>query len=90
LDFSSLTGQAAVYWVITVGLRLCSFFLQLPVTTDSAVQRGFGSTLILVSSASSLILLTRLPMDVVSSPVAPLLLIVAASVAFIVLEMASS
>jgi len=81
LDFSSLTGQAAVFWVIAVGLRLCSFFFQLPVAADSAVQNGFSSTLRLVSAASGLILLARLPMDVSSSPVAPLLLILAALVA---------
>jgi hypothetical protein len=81
LDFSSLTGQSAVYWVIAVGLRLCSFFFQLPVATDSAVQRGFGITLRLVSAVSSLILLARLPMDVSSSRLAPFLLILAAAVA---------
>jgi len=73
--FQSLTPQAGLYLLIAAGLRVGVLPLHLPYPSESALRRGFGTGLRMVSAASSLILLTRIPPSSIASPVPPYLLI---------------
>ncbi|HKY54190.1 MAG TPA: hypothetical protein VJM08_07795 [Anaerolineales bacterium] len=77
LDFrlaSTTSPQAALYLVIAAGLRIGVLPLHLPYPSESSIRRGFGTGLRMVSAASSLILLARIPSSSVASPWAPYLL----------------
>jgi hypothetical protein len=56
-------------------LRLGVLPLHLPYSSESTLRRGFGTGLRMISVASSLILLARIPLDSLSSPLVPYLLI---------------
>lgn len=78
LDFrleSTASPQAGLYLVIAAGLRIGVLPLHLPYPSESSIRRGFGTGLRMVSAASSLILLARIPSSSVTSPFAPYLLI---------------
>ncbi len=81
LEFSSVTSQAGLYLVAASGLRLGVLPLHLPYPVESSLRRGFGTCLRMVSAASSLVLLARVPSSSVSSTFAPILLILAAAAA---------
>jgi hypothetical protein len=53
--------QASLYLLIAAGLRLGVLPLHLPYSSEVTIRRGFGSMLRLVSAASSLVLLARIP-----------------------------
>jgi hypothetical protein len=74
LDFQTTVPQAGIFLILAAGLRLGVLPLHLGYTSDSAVRRGFGATLRLVSAASSLVILARIPAQGISSPLAPYLL----------------
>src|ERR1700752_2752622 len=77
LDFrleSTASPQAGLYLVIAAGLRIGVLPLHLPYPSESSIRRGFGTGLRMVSAASSLILLARIPSSSVISPFAPYLL----------------
>ncbi|MBI5934219.1 MAG: hypothetical protein HY867_10965 [Chloroflexi bacterium] len=74
LDFQTTVPQAGIFLILAAGLRLGVLPLHLGYTSDSAVRRGFGTTLRLVSAASSLVILARIPAQGISSPLAPYLL----------------
>lgn len=78
LDFQEVPPQAGLFLLIAVGLRLGVFPLHLPFASESAIRRGFGSMLRLSSTASSLILLARIPTVGVSSTFTPALLLLTA------------
>ncbi len=78
LDFSSVPQQAGVYLIAAAGLRLGVLPLHLPYRTETVLRRGFGTALRMVTAASSLVLLARVPPGSVDSPVSPILLIFAA------------
>lgn len=78
LDFRAPLPEAGVYLVLAAGLRLGVLPLHLAYSTESAVRRGFGSTLRLVSAASSIVILARIPAQGISSPLAPFLLVLVA------------
>jgi hypothetical protein len=78
LDFLSLPAQAGLYLVAAAGLRLGVLPLHLPYTGESAMRRGFGTTIRLTSAASSLVLLARIPAESVNSPVTIFMLILTA------------
>lgn len=78
LDFRASLPEAGVYLILAAGLRLGVLPLHLAYSTDSAVRRGFGTTLRLVSAASSLVILARIPAQGISSPLAPFLLVLVA------------
>ncbi|GAB4504526.1 MAG: hypothetical protein Fur0043_15200 [Anaerolineales bacterium] len=61
MNFQNVPPQAGLYLLLAAGLRLGVFPLHLPYAPDTAIRRGFGSMLRLVSVASSLILLARIP-----------------------------
>jgi hypothetical protein len=75
LDFRSAPPQAGLYLVIAAGLRIGVLPLHLPYSGESTLRRGFGTGLRMISAASSLILLARIPPTSLTSPVTPYLLI---------------
>jgi len=78
LDFRSIPPATGIYLLIASGLRLGVLPLHLPYRKDNVVRRGFGTTLRLVSAASSLALLARIPASALNSVLTPYLLILAA------------
>lgn len=75
LNFLFPPPSAGLYLVIAAGLRLGIFPLHLPYPGDSAVRRGFGTGLRMISAGSSLILLARIPLSSVGSPLTPYLML---------------
>src|SRR5918994_7848565 len=61
LDFRSAPPQAGLYLVLAAGLRIGVLPLHLPYSAESSLRRGFGTGLGMISAASSLILLARIP-----------------------------
>jgi hypothetical protein len=78
LDFRSAPPQAGLYLMLAAGLRIGVLPLHLPYSGESALRRGFGTGLRMVSAVSSLILLARVPSSSLVSPVAAYLAILAA------------
>lgn len=74
LDFRLATSQAGLYLVLAAGLRVGVLPLHLPYPSESALRRGFGTGLRMISAASSLILLARIPTSSLNSPFTPYLL----------------
>src|SRR5258706_4150316 len=60
-DFNSITPSAGLYLVVAAGLRLGVLPLHLPYSAESSLRRGFGTSLRLISAASSLVLLSHIP-----------------------------
>ncbi|GAB4421085.1 MAG: hypothetical protein Kow002_09830 [Anaerolineales bacterium] len=75
MDFHNAPPQAGLYLLLASGLRLGVLPLHLPYAAESAIRRGFGSTLRLISAGSAIILLARIPTESVISPFTPYLLI---------------
>lgn len=75
LDFRHASPQVGLYLVLAAGLRIGVLPLHLPYTSESTLRRGFGTALRLISVASSLILLSRIPVNSLNSPLTPYLLI---------------
>jgi hypothetical protein len=76
LDFRSAPPQAGLYLVLAAGLRLGVLPLHLSYSDDASLRRGFGTALRMISAASSLILLARIPASSLASPLTPYLLLV--------------
>lgn len=74
LDFRLASPQAGLYLILAAGLRLGALPLHLPYPSESALRRGFGTGLRMVSAASSLILLARIPTGSIGSPIMQILL----------------
>ncbi len=74
LDFRSIPAGAGIFLLIAAGLRLGVLPLHLPYRKDNTVRRGFGTALRLVSAASSLALLARIPASALNSTLTPYLL----------------
>ncbi len=74
-DFRSTPPQAGLYLLAAAALRLGVQPLHLPYPSELSIRRGFGTGLRMISAASSLILLTRIPSSSVISPLTPYLLI---------------
>jgi len=81
MDFLSTPPQAGLFLLVAAGLRLGVLPLHLPYTSESSLRRGIGTTLRLVSAASSLVLLARIPASSLASPLTPLLLVLTAAAA---------
>jgi hypothetical protein len=75
LDFRQAPPQAGLYLVLAAGLRLGVLPLHLPYSGESSLRRGFGTALRLISVASSLILLARIPLSSLNSAFTPYLLL---------------
>ena len=78
MNFQNAPSQAGLYLLLAAGLRLGVLPLHLPYASESAIRRGFGTALRLVSAASSLVLLARIPTNSVASIFTPFLLTAAA------------
>lgn len=78
LDFRSSPPQAGLYLLLAAGLRVGVLPLHLPYSGESSLRRGFGTGLRMISAASSLILLARIPTTSLTSPLTPYLLILVA------------
>jgi hypothetical protein len=61
LGFQNAPPQAIIFILVAAGLRLGVLPLHAPYTSEIDIRRGFGSMLRLVSAASSLIILARIP-----------------------------
>ena len=75
VDFLSMSPQAGLYLLVAAGLRLGVLPLHLPYSAESSMRRGVGTAVRLISAASSLILLARIPPSSVISPLTPYLFI---------------
>ena len=75
LDFLSAPPQTGLYLVLAAGLRIGVLPLHLPYSGESSLRRGFGTGLRMISAASSLILLARIPPTSLTSPITPYLLL---------------
>lgn len=82
LDFRSIPPASGIFLLIASGLRLGVLPLHLPYRKDNVIRRGFGTALRLVSAASSLALLARIPASAMNSFLTPFLLILAAIAAW--------
>ncbi len=75
LTFNFISPEVGVFMLLAVGLRLGVIPLHLPYTRELRLRRGFGTLLRLISAASSLVVLARLPETVVQPTLAVYLLI---------------
>lgn len=75
LDFRQAPPQAGLYLILAAGLRIGVLPLHLPYPSESSLRRGFGTGLRMISVASSLILLARIPSSSLTSTLTPYLLI---------------
>jgi hypothetical protein len=75
LDFRQAPPQAGLYLLLAAALRIGVLPLHLPYASESALRRGFGTGLRMISVASSLILLARVPSSSLTSTLTPYLLI---------------
>ncbi len=78
LDFRATPARSGIYLLLAAGLRLGVLPLHLPYRQENVLRRGLGTTLRLVSAASSLALLAHIPPNGLGSPLLPVLLILAA------------
>lgn len=76
-DFQTLPAGAGIYLVMAAGLRLGVLPLHLPFAPESELRRGFGTSFRLVSAASSLVLLGRVPAGSLEAGITPLLMLLA-------------
>jgi len=74
LNFILTPTRAGIYLLLAAGLRLGVLPLHLPYHQETTLRRGFGTSLRLVSAASSLVLLARIPSDAISTSLTPYLL----------------
>ncbi|MBI5825700.1 MAG: hypothetical protein HZB18_16855 [Chloroflexi bacterium] len=77
LDFQSISAGSGLYLVAAAGLRLGVFPLHLPYSSESSLRRGLGTSLRLISAASSMVLLARTPTESLNSMASSLLTILA-------------
>ncbi len=63
LGFQDMNANTALILLVGVGLRLGILPFNLPLDAESVLRRGLGTVLRMVSAASSLVLLARLPIS---------------------------
>ncbi|HET7142588.1 MAG TPA: hypothetical protein VFI68_01100, partial [Anaerolineales bacterium] len=76
-DFQSIAPGSGLYLVAAAGLRLGVLPLHLPYSSESSLRRGFGTSLRLISAASSLVLLAHIPTESLITAITPVLVIFA-------------
>lgn len=81
LDFTSFSPDAGLWLIAAAGLRLGVLPLHLPYSAESTLRRGFGTSLRLISAASSLVLLSHVPAGSLDTIFTPLLIAFAGVVA---------
>lgn len=82
LMLTNVLPENGIYLLLAAGLRLGVIPLHLPYAPDVKLRRGFGTIFRMVASASSLVVLGRLPATAVAPAWSPYLAIVTAFVAF--------
>jgi hypothetical protein len=78
LGFQAMPTQAGLFLLLAAGLRLGVLPLHLPFSSDSLSRRGVGTSLRLISAASSLILLARVAPGSTNSAIISILLVLVA------------
>jgi len=78
LDFGSIPAQVDLYLLLAAALRLGVVPLHLPYRGENVIRRGFGTILRLISAASSLALLARIPAGGLHGQLTPILIILTA------------
>jgi hypothetical protein len=73
-DFQSIASNSGLYLAAAAGLRLGVLPLHLPYSSESTLRRGIGTSLRLVSAASSLVLLSHIPAGSLSTALTPFLI----------------
>ena len=73
-NFEAIAPSAGLYLVAAAGLRLGVFPLHLSYSSESTLRRGLGTSLRLISAASSVVLLAHVPVGSLSSVFTPFLL----------------
>lgn len=76
-DFDSIAPASGLYLIAAAGLRLGVFPIHLPYSSESTLRRGLGTSLRLISAASSLVLLAHIPAGSLTSSLTPFLLALA-------------
>jgi hypothetical protein len=76
-DFQTLPSGSGIYLVLAAGLRLGVLPLHLPFSPESELRRGFGTSFRLVSAASSLVVLGRVPAGSLETGITPFLMLFA-------------
>lgn len=74
LTFQSISASSGLYLVAAAGLRLGVFPLHLPYSSESKLRRGLGTSLRLISAASSMVVLAHTPAESLTSVVTPFLI----------------
>lgn len=74
LTFQSMSASSGLYLVAAAGLRLGVFPLHLPYSSESTLRRGLGTSLRLISAASSMAVLAHIPAESLNSFVTPFLI----------------
>lgn len=72
-DFQSMSGNSGLYLIAAAGLRLGVFPLHLPYSSESTLRRGLGTSLRLISAASSVVVLAHAPSESLNSIVTAVL-----------------
>ncbi len=83
LSFQSISASSGLYLVVAAGLRLGVFPLHLPYSSESNLRRGLGTSLRLISAASSMVVLAHTPAESLNSVVTPFLITLALGAALI-------
>ncbi len=78
LNFESIPANVSLYLLLAAGLRLGVIPLQAPLLSRLPIQRGLGTSLRLLPTASSLVLLVRAAMVGVPQPIQVFLLLITA------------
>jgi hypothetical protein len=73
-DFGNLPQYGGLLLLLAAGLRLGVLPITLPFVQEPNLRRGIGNTIRMVTAISSLVLLARLPFEVVPAAWAPFLL----------------
>jgi hypothetical protein len=81
MNFQTIPASTGIYLLIAAGIRLGSYSLYYPHFKEHFLQRGFGTSLRLVSMAASLCLLARIPADAIQPSLLPYLYILTAATA---------
>ncbi|HEX9012193.1 MAG TPA: hypothetical protein VF813_01710, partial [Anaerolineaceae bacterium] len=68
LAWDTISGSAGIFLLLAAGLRLGVLPLHLPFAEEPDMRRGLGTLLRLIPTASSLVLLARMPVAVTSIP----------------------
>jgi hypothetical protein len=77
LSFQSISASSGLYLVVAAGLRLGVFPLHLPYSAESNLRRGLGTSLRLISAASSMVVLAHTPAESLNSVFTPFLMALA-------------